>query len=469
MLVSKPLLGAKISFLALIVLDMSMLALSSSFVVVFYYYHGAQFSLALYQRLAWTPFLFLGIAISMGLYPGYLRTPPEELKLLSCSTSLFFLVIGFLTFFSRSAGQYSRFIFIFSWVIALVTLPVMRLLVRKYCGSVFSWGYPCVLIGEPKGVSSILEDIKTTGNNTLWPMAAVVTETGATLPDATGIPTIPFSQLARIAKEHPHCHAILIYTSQSSFPLTEHIEKLSLHFKYILVFSEKISQLSLWLRGVDIGGSTFVRAYFKLLDPTRMQFKRLFDIVLCTVGSLVALPLIGLIGLAIKLDSPGPILFKQTRLGEGGRKFKILKFRTMCRDAQTCLEAILAKDPELSAEWKANHKLEYDPRITRIGHFLRATSLDELPQFFNVLAGTMSLVGPRPIVEAEIAKYGAQYELYKRLKPGITGLWQVSGRNRTTYEQRVAFDDYYARNWSVWMDIWILAKTVPEVVRGSGN
>ena len=141
----------------------------------------------------------------------------------------------------------------------------------------------------------------------------------------------------------------------------------------------------------------------------------------------------------------------------------------MCCDAQARLAAILAKDEKLCAEWKANQKLECDPRITRVGYFLRTTSLDELPQFFNVIGGTMSLVGPRPIVRAEIAKYAGLYEIYKRLKPGITGLWQVSGRNKTTYAERVAFDDYYVRNWSIWMDIWILVKTVPEVVKGSGN
>jgi len=468
MRVSKPFFGAKISLLALIFLDMSMLALSSACVVIFYYHQGAQFSLVLYQRLIWTPLLFLGIAISMGLYPGYLRTTPEELKLLSCSTSFFFLVIGFLTFFSRSAVQYSRFIFLFSWVIALVTLPVARFVARRYLGSIFSWGYPCVFIGKATGLAAILEDIRSSGNRTLWPIAAV-TEEGSNLPASIDIPIVEYSELVRIAKEYHLCHAIILFTSQDLFPSTEYIEKLSLYFKYVLVLSEKINKLSLWIKGVDIGGSTLVRAYFKLLDPIRMCFKRLFDISLCIVGSLIALPMIGLIALAIKIDSSGPIFFKQARLGQDGREFKIFKFRTMCCDAQSCLTALLAKNPALDAEWKANHKLSCDPRITRVGRFLRTTSLDELPQFFNVLGGTMSLVGPRPIVRAEIAKYGDHYEVYKRLKPGITGLWQVSGRNNTTYGQRVAFDDYYVRNWSIWMDIWIMTKTVPEVLKRSGR
>ena len=175
-----------------------------------------------------------------------------------------------------------------------------------------------------------------------------------------------------------------------------------------------------------------------------------------------------LLGLAIRLDSPGPALYRQRRLGKGGRTIFIYKFRTMVSNADAVLHDYLETQPELRAEWERDQKLRHDPRITRMGRFLRKTSLDELPQLLNVLRGEMSLVGPRPIVDNEKEKYGLVYENYCRVRPGITGLWQVSGRNNTTYEERVSMDDYYVTNWSVWMDLWILGKTPLVVLTGYG-
>ena len=137
-------------------------------------------------------------------------------------------------------------------------------------------------------------------------------------------------------------------------------------------------------------------------------------------------------------------------------------------NADQLLESALAKDGALREEWLRDRKLRHDPRITRVGRFLRKTSLDELPQLWNVLRGEMSLVGPRPIVEEEVASYGQNFSLYCRVTPGLTGLWQVSGRNNTTYEERVAFDDYYVRNWSIWMDLYILARTFRAVLHADG-
>jgi lipopolysaccharide/colanic/teichoic acid biosynthesis glycosyltransferase len=140
----------------------------------------------------------------------------------------------------------------------------------------------------------------------------------------------------------------------------------------------------------------------------------------------------------------------------------------MARNADALLQKALAEDGELRREWEQTHKLKQDPRITRVGAFLRKTSLDELPQLWNVLTGDMSLVGPRPIVEAEIAKYGPVIEEYFRVRPGLTGLWQISGRNDTSYAERVRLDQHYVSNWSVWFDIWILAKTLPVILSGKG-
>ncbi|MGQ3057825.1 MAG: sugar transferase [Nevskia sp.] len=166
--------------------------------------------------------------------------------------------------------------------------------------------------------------------------------------------------------------------------------------------------------------------------------------------------------------SDGPVLFCQSRLGKGGRSFKVYKFRTMVPNAAAVLQEVLANNPELRAEWETSFKLKNDPRVTRIGRFLRKTSLDELPQLWNILRGDMSLVGPRPIEPFEIAKYGRFAKHYYAQRPGLTGLWQVSGRSDSSYERRVVLDAYYSQHRSMRMNLGIILKTVRVVLKGSG-
>lgn len=170
----------------------------------------------------------------------------------------------------------------------------------------------------------------------------------------------------------------------------------------------------------------------------------------------------------IKLDSRGPVFYRQVRIGRFGRKFHVYKFRTMVQNADHILQSYLERNPELRAEWLATHKLKQDPRVTRIGSILRKLSLDELPQLWNIIIGDMSLIGPRPIVDAEVEKYGKCFDLYIQVRPGLTGLWQVSGRNDTTYERRVELDEYYILNRSLKLDLQILWKTVFVVLRKDG-
>ncbi len=205
-----------------------------------------------------------------------------------------------------------------------------------------------------------------------------------------------------------------------------------------------------------------------LLDhPTARLSKAAFDSVLAGVLLLALLPLLLTIALLLWGDG-GPALYAQTRIGANGRRFPCLKFRSMVVDSEAALQRTLASDPAAAAEWRENRKLANDPRITRIGRLLRRTSLDELPQLINVLRGEMSLVGPRPIVEAEVSYYGAAIDFYYRIKPGVTGLWQVSGRSSTSYTQRVEMDIWYVTNWRLWHDIAILFKTVTAVLGRRG-
>jgi exopolysaccharide production protein ExoY len=208
------------------------------------------------------------------------------------------------------------------------------------------------------------------------------------------------------------------------------------------------------------------------LSPSRRPvgggIKRTFDFAGACVAIITLLPLFLACCLLIAVTSPGPILFCHRRLGFGGREFCCLKFRTMQVDAERRLKEYLASNSEARQEWKTHHKLKNDPRITPVGQFLRRTSLDELPQLFNVLVGHMSIVGPRPIVEAEVEKYQEHFAVYAAGRPGLTGLWQVKGRNTTTYEQRVAYDVEYLQNWSLFRDIGIIFVTVAHVIEGKG-
>ena len=192
--------------------------------------------------------------------------------------------------------------------------------------------------------------------------------------------------------------------------------------------------------------------------------KFLLDFLVSTSVVLLLWPVMLVIAIAVKLDSSGPVFYRRRVVGVGGKPFNALKFRTMYTDA----DERLARDPELSRQFEQNYKLKDDPRVTRVGRFLRRTSLDELPQLFNVLFGQMSLVGPRMITEQELARYGKWRMNLSTVKPGITGLWQVSGRSDIKYEERVMLDMNYIRNYSIWFDLHLLWQTIPAVVKGRG-
>jgi Undecaprenyl-phosphate galactose phosphotransferase WbaP len=194
----------------------------------------------------------------------------------------------------------------------------------------------------------------------------------------------------------------------------------------------------------------------------------MLDLGLTVLLSLACLPLIALLAVFIRLETPGRVFFRHSRVGLSGRTFVMLKFRTMVMSADQVLQAYLDEHPAARAEWQSSQKLKDDPRITRMGRFLRRTSLDELPQLWNVLRGEMSLVGPRPIIAGEVERYAGGYTLYQRVRPGITGLWQVSGRNDLAYAERVRLDEYYVRNWSIWLDLYILLRTGWAALSGEG-
>lgn len=225
----------------------------------------------------------------------------------------------------------------------------------------------------------------------------------------------------------------------------------------------------------DSGGhetTTGMGGHFRLdRDNNNMKgerIKRALDVVLATLALIFIAPLLLVIAAIIKLQDGGPALFVQKRIGQNGETFSCFKFRSMTTNASERLAELLERDPAARHEWETTHKLRHDPRITKLGHFLRKSSLDELPQLINIIRGDMSVVGPRPIVEAEIVKYGSYFDYYKSTKPGLTGLWQVSGRSNTTYAERVQMDVRYARDRTVLGDIRIIAMTIPAILTSRG-
>jgi len=230
------------------------------------------------------------------------------------------------------------------------------------------------------------------------------------------------------------------------------------------LYSPTISQVHL----EDFRGTPMLTFTASPMETWEMVTKETIDRVGAFVMILLLFPLFLFLSTCIKLTSKGPVFFVQERVGLHKRRFRMYKFRTMVPNANQVLDEYLEKNPELRLEWETTFKLQNDPRVTRSGKILRKLSLDELPQLWNVLKGEMSLVGPRPIVDDEIRYYGERYDLYSFVMPGITGLWQVSGRNDTSYEDRVNLDEYYVRNWSIWMDIFILTRTASVVLRRKG-
>jgi lipopolysaccharide/colanic/teichoic acid biosynthesis glycosyltransferase len=205
------------------------------------------------------------------------------------------------------------------------------------------------------------------------------------------------------------------------------------------------------------------------LGPIEAAAKRSLDIVGALLFFMILGPFYLVVALGVRVSMGSPVHFGQVRLGQAGQRFRFYKFRSMVHDSDVVLDQFLSKNDMARTEWDTFQKLEKDPRITPVGQWIRKLSLDELPQFWNVLKGDMSLVGPRPCMERQRSLYGRDWEHYCAMRPGITGLWQVSGRNRLPYAKRVELDAYYVNNWSLWLDIKILVKTVLVVITGDGS
>lgn len=460
--------GARMTVLTLAG-DTAALSLAAFVAVGVRFFFDGQFELVLYIRLLPALSLFYALFALRGLYPGVLLSPPDELKRLSQAVTLGFLLLTAGTFFSRQSYLYSRIIFLGAWVLSLGLVPAMRSLTRNWGWRLGWWGYPAVVLGAGVTGSAVVRAMIRSARLGLRPVAFLDDDPAKIGSCPHGVPVAgPLSMAVAMARSMPGCVAILAMPGVERERLNSIMDEYTNDFGRVILVPDLFGATRLWVSALDFRGMLALDIRQKLLDPHRQRFKRVSELVLLALAAPFLTPLFVLIAALIKCDSPGPVFFRQQRIGFGGEDIFIWKFRTMVANAEECLGECLERDPALREEWESQQKLRHDPRVTRLGRFLRATSLDELPQFYNVLCGDMSLVGPRPIVWDEVEKYREGFELYKRVRPGLTGLWQISGRSSTSYDLRVELDGYYVRNWSLWFDIYILSKTPFEVFRQRG-
>jgi Undecaprenyl-phosphate galactose phosphotransferase WbaP len=436
----------------LLLADLAALAVGAGVSVLIWRHLGIDFSPEFYVRLWPVLLLFPAAYAASGLYPGFGRNPADELRKLSISTSVVYAALAVTIFLLKDSATYSRGTFLLAWSNTLILVPLLRAAVRSICARKPWWGHAVVIVGA-RGVS---------------------TAVAAMLESQPGLGFRPVAVFenpelaARVARQRRVRHVILAMADVPPRKLRTFFDYCSEEFSDVIVIPDLGGVSSLWAEARDLRGMLGLEVRQRLLVPRARMLKRVLDVLLVILAGILAVPLIMLLAILIKLSSAGPVFYGQRRCGLAGEPFTAWKFRSMVANANQVLEQHLASDPGLREEWRRSHKLRSDPRITRLGLILRRTSLDELPQLWNVLCGQMSLVGPRPIVTEEIPRYGDGIGLYKKVRPGLTGLWQVSGRNNVSYEQRVNFDLYYVRNWSLWLDVYVLARTVKVVLLGDG-
>jgi Undecaprenyl-phosphate galactose phosphotransferase WbaP len=428
---------------------------------------NADLDLKFYLEMFPSVLIFLGVFFSQGLYPALLLHPAEEMRRVFHSITAVILVLVSTTFLLKNGTEYSRYIFLLAWALGTPAVLLGRTLVRKLLGQMAWWPVSAVVLGSGPAAKQVARSLATTQLGLR--ISGVLLEGPVSSWDADLPPIVGhISDAPAISGRGFTRYAILAMPHRSQEEIQQIIQEHCRRFHHILIVTDIPGICCLGISAREIGGQVGLEIPQRLSFLAPKMTKRCMDVVVSTILLLLLLPMFALISIAIKINSKGPIFFGHLRFGRDGKAFRALKFRTMVTDADRILDAHLQRRPELMREWQRDHKLKNDPRITRVGRWLRRYSLDELPQLVNILTGHMSLVGPRPIVQSEIARYATSYDLYTRVTPGLTGLWQVSGRNNTTYRERVQFDEYYIRNWSIWMDMYILARTFQAVVHADG-
>ncbi len=427
------------------------------------------------------PFIMI-IFGCVGLYPGIMIPPTEEVKKFSGATFFSFVAISLTIFIPKTENLFTTYIikgsndfalcaaFMLAFIFATFLLPSFREFAKRCIQNKKWWGVPAVIYCTGNSAEFIVERLL--NNKYLGYKPAIIIDSGLPKPNNDedvisnntfhDIPIFPESnKILEIIKEKNIKTAIMSdYHGDYSLVMSS--------YRYTINVSKRQNSFTSNQHIKDIAGIIGFASTHNLTFKSNLFLKRLIDILLIVLFSPILLPVFLILMLLTRLTSRGPVFYGHKRVGKNGKVFKCWKFRSMCIDADKKLEEILANNPQMREEWEKERKFQNDPRVTKFGKFLRKTSLDELPQLINILAGQMSFVGPRPVTAPELDRYGEYKDYVLSVTPGLSGMWQTSGRSDTEYEERIALDLYYIQNWSIWLDIWILIKTVYVVLKGRG-
>ena len=430
-----------------------------------------------YQLTDYQPLLpFVGVLVFCNVifrcyhgnvfYPGAGLNKIIEIEHLFYSVVTTYFILFAWLLFNRHAEIYSRVVLVLSMLTTIIVLPMTRAIARRLMKYLRFGEINVVIAGAGKTGIAVAKELSANSYYGFKVVGFLDDDPEKQNKTFAGAPVVGGLMSAKEVAEKWNINYVICCLP---VPVIARIfQQYSAYFKHILfVPASTVFPIS-WLSPVSIGVFSGFEVRNKLLQPVPRLLKFFIEVIMSASVIVVLFPVFLVLAFLVKISSPGPVFYRSWRLGKNGKKIGVLKFRTMYADADARLEKLLASNPELKKEWEKDFKLQNDPRITPIGDFLRKTSLDELPQFWNVLTGEMSIIGPRPIVEGEVHYYGETYEIRKRVKPGITGLWQVSGRNDTEYSYRVILDSYYIVNWSIWLDYYIFFKTILIVLLRKG-
>lgn len=411
-----------------------------------------------------------------GIYPGYGICAIAELRTTFYTLTGVFATVAIVSFLTRDPIPYSRSILLLSWILSIPILFGCRTKFRKFLSKRDWYGIPAIIVGQHSMAVRIVDSLQNHASIGLKPIIIIDTDTSqAEYGYHAGVPIISgLDNINALCKRYGVSHGIVTVPDNQSALAQNIVSNYAQHLSHITFVGENVHPSVNWISNTraDILMSNEIEQ--RLMEPALRLKKRLLDLVLSVPLFVVALPLMAFIALYIKLTSKGPVFFRHMRVGQYGKQFVMNKFRTMVPNAEEVLLEILNGDPVAYDEWQRFHKLKNDPRVSRFGSWLRKYSLDELPQLYNVLKGDMSLVGPRPYISKELhgkntSEIRAFLALYRSTKPGITGLWQVSVRNEAEFNVRTHIDLYYMRNWSLFLDIYILMRTISVVLTGRGS
>lgn len=407
----------------------------------------------------------------VGLYPGYGTNPVEQLRLMFRGTTLVCLILVAFSMFFKVGDLLSRPVILGWWILIVLLVPLVRALLRALLVRTPFWGEPVIVLGAAKTGEAVVRRLLSNPGLGLKPIACLDDDPTKHGTSFSSVPVVGSLSLApELARAHRCRHVVVAMPGLTRTRLTQVVEELSIVFPHIITIPDLLGLTSLWVSTRDIQGVLGLELHQNLLFPWNRLLKRALDLSVTIPALAVVGPVVLLLGGLVRLNSPGPAFYAQVRQGLNGQPIRVWKIRTMVPDAEAKLRAYLEHNPEAKREWDQYMKLKDDPRIVPgIGHFLRRFSLDELPQLWNVLKGEMSLVGPRPFPDYHLAHFSPSFRaLRQRAIPGLTGVWQVSARSESDHQLTEELDTYYIRNWSLWLDIYLLARTVTAVLFGKG-